>query len=88
MLSSVESENRVRSDYSSGADIVYSLEDLHLGAKGHLQELLPGRRCQTILGELGSSLSHYKAIILDSQQYSDPFLYHCGVFIVPKVGTV
>ncbi|WOL12832.1 hypothetical protein Cni_G21600 [Canna indica] len=84
MLNAVENENKIRSDYSSGADIVYSLEDLQLGAKGDLKEFLPGRRCQTILGEQGSSLFHYKAILLDSQQHSEPFLYQCGVFIVPK----
>lgn len=86
LLNAVENENRIRSGYTAGADIVYSLKDLQLGAKGALNELVPGRRCQTILGEQGSSLFHYKAVLLDSQQLSEPFLYHCGVFIVPKVG--
>ncbi|RRT79082.1 hypothetical protein B296_00025992, partial [Ensete ventricosum] len=75
----------IRSGYTAGADVVYSLQDLQLGAKGALNELVPGRRCQTILGEQGSSLFHYKAVLLDSQQLSEPFLYHCGVFIVPKI---
>lgn len=84
LLNAVENENKLRSQYSSGDDIVYSLEDLQLGARGNLKELLPGRRCQTILGNHGS-LYHYKAILLDSKQHSEPFLYRCGVFIVPKV---
>ncbi|KAG6514483.1 hypothetical protein ZIOFF_024843 [Zingiber officinale] len=83
LLDAVENENKLRSQYSSGDDIVYSLEDLQLGARGNLKELLPGRRCQTILGNHGS-LYHYKAILLDSKQHSEPLLYHCGVFIVPK----
>ncbi|XP_074579685.1 uncharacterized protein LOC141836162 isoform X1 [Curcuma longa] len=83
LLDAVENENKLRSQYSSGDDIIYSLEDLQLGARGNLKELLPGRRCQTILGNHGS-LYHYKAILLDSKQHSEPFLYHCGVFIVPK----
>ncbi|CAL9184938.1 unnamed protein product [Musa hybrid cultivar] len=84
LLNAVENENRIRSGYTAGADIVYSLKDLQLGAKGALNELVPGRRCQTILGKQGSSFFHYKAVLLDSQQLSEPFLYHCGVFIVPK----
>ncbi|XP_010929746.1 uncharacterized protein [Elaeis guineensis] len=80
----VEDENKIRSNYSTGADIYYSLEDLLLGAKGNLKELLPGRRCQLILGEQGSSLYTYKTLLLDARQQPDPFLYHCGVFIVPK----
>lgn len=80
----IKDENKIRCDYSSGADILYSLEDLQLGAKGNLKELLPGRRCQLILGEQGSSLYSYKTVLLDARQQPDPFLYHCGVFIVPK----
>ncbi|URD73342.1 Methyltransferase domain [Musa troglodytarum] len=84
LLNAVENENRIRSGYTASADIMDSLKDLQLGAKGALNELVPGRRCQTILGEQGSSLFHYKAVLLDSHQLSEPFLYHCGVFIVPK----
>lgn len=64
---------------------MYSLEDLRLGAKGDLSELRPGRRVQLTLGEPGCSQFLYKAVLLDAQKQSDPFSYHCGVFLVPKV---
>lgn len=65
--------------------MLYSLEDLCLGAKGDLSELRPGRRVQLTLGEPGRSQFLYKAVLLDAQKQSDSFLYHCGVFLVPKV---
>lgn len=65
---------------------MYSLQDLQLGAIGNLEKRIPGRRFQLILGEQESSLYSYKAVLLDAQQKSGPFSYHCGVFIVPKVG--
>lgn len=81
----LESENRIRMEYSSGSDILYSLKDLQLGAKGNMAELSPGRRVQLTLGQQGTSRFSYKAILLDAQQQSGPFSYNCGVFLVPKV---
>ncbi|KAK9289137.1 hypothetical protein L1049_017610 [Liquidambar formosana] len=77
-------ENRIRSEYSNGSDILYSLEDLQLGAKGDLTELIQGRRVQLTLGKQGGSCFSYRAILLDAREQSSPFLYHCGVFLVPK----
>ncbi|GJN03186.1 hypothetical protein PR202_ga20598 [Eleusine coracana subsp. coracana] len=34
--------------------------------------------------DLGSSLFCYKAVLLDSKKQTETFVYHCGVFIVPK----
>lgn len=80
----LESENKIRSKYSSGSDVLYSLEDLKIGAKGNLAELNPGRRIQLTLGEPGGSRFTYKAVLLDASHSSGPFSYHCGVFLVPK----
>lgn len=81
----LESENRIRMEYSSGSDILYSLKDLQLGAEGNMAELSSGRRVQLTLGQQGASRFSYKAILLDAQQQSGPFSYDCGVFLVPKV---
>ncbi|XWS35164.1 hypothetical protein CRYUN_Cryun21dG0102300 [Craigia yunnanensis] len=80
----LESENRIRGEYLSGSDILYSLEDLQLGAKGDLTKLSPGRRVQLTLGEQGVSRFCYKAVLLDAKQQSGAFSFHCGIFIVPK----
>ncbi|OMO88574.1 Methyltransferase type 11 [Corchorus olitorius] len=80
----LENENRIRGEYLSGSDILYSLEDLQLGAKGDLTKLSPGCRVQLTLGEQGDSRFSYKAVLLDAKQESGPFSFHCGVFIVPK----
>ncbi|KAF2288904.1 hypothetical protein GH714_022663 [Hevea brasiliensis] len=80
----VENENRIRREYSSGSDILYSLEDLQLGAKGDLTKLSRGRRFQLTLGGQGCSRFTYRAVLLDAKDNSVPFSYHCGVFIVPK----
>ncbi|XVE74431.1 hypothetical protein DITRI_Ditri12bG0016900 [Diplodiscus trichospermus] len=80
----LESENRIRGEYLSGSDILYSLEDLQLGAKGDLTKLSPGRRVLLTLGEKGVSCFCYKAVLLDAKQQPDAFSFHCGVFIVPK----
>lgn len=64
---------------------MFSLEDLKLGAKGDLQKLHQGRRVQFTLGGQGTSIFSYRAVLLDAQEQSGPFLYECGVFIVPKV---
>ncbi|XP_073013391.1 uncharacterized protein [Typha latifolia] len=83
-VKAVENENNIRNQYSSGDDILYSLQDLQLGAVGSVKELLPGRRCHLILGEEGTSVYGYKAVLLDARQQSEPYLYHCGIFLVPK----
>lgn len=85
LVNIVEEENQIRTEYSSSADIMYSLQELQLGAKGNLKELQPGRRFQVVLGEQGESLYTYRTVLLDAKQQLAPFLYHCGVFIVPKV---
>ncbi|XP_021593869.1 eEF1A lysine and N-terminal methyltransferase isoform X2 [Manihot esculenta] len=80
----VENENQIRREYSSGSDILYSLEDLQLGAKGDLTKLSQGRRFQLTLGGQGGSRFTYRAVLLDAKDNSVPFSYHFGVFIVPK----
>lgn len=85
MLQALEVENKLRSEWSSGADILSSIKDLQLGTKGDLKELIPGRRVQLMLGENGDSHFRYKAILLDSQQQSGQFMYRCAVFLVHKV---
>ncbi|KAJ6302356.1 hypothetical protein OIU77_016443 [Salix suchowensis] len=80
----LENENQIRKEYSIGPDILYSLEDLLIGAKGDLSKLSLGRRFQLILGGNGESRFRYKAIVLDAKESSCQFTYHCGVFIVPK----
>ncbi|KAL5702798.1 hypothetical protein ACHQM5_027966 [Ranunculus cassubicifolius] len=84
LIEALDRENRTRGECAPGADILYSLEDLKLGAGGDLKELSPGRRLQLTLGEDGQSLLSYKAVLLDAQQQSDDFTFHCGVFLVPK----
>ncbi|XP_028064961.1 eEF1A lysine and N-terminal methyltransferase isoform X1 [Camellia sinensis] len=84
LYEALESENRIRMEYSNGCDILYSLEDLQLGAKGDLAELTPGRRVQLTLGQQGVSRFCYRTVLLDAQQQSGPFSYHCGVFLVPR----
>ncbi|CAI9271358.1 unnamed protein product [Lactuca saligna] len=84
VLEALETENNIRTKCSSGNDLVYSLEDLKIGVKGDLSELNPGQRVQLTLGEPGQSRFCYKSVLLDAQQNSEEFLYHCGVFLVPK----
>ncbi|EOY05203.1 S-adenosyl-L-methionine-dependent methyltransferases superfamily protein, putative [Theobroma cacao] len=84
LCEALENENRIRGEYLSGSDILYSLEDLQLGAKGDLTKLSPGRRVQLTLGEQGGSRFCYNAVLLDAKQPCGPFSFHCGVFIVPK----
>ncbi|KAJ4790958.1 Methyltransferase-like protein 13 [Rhynchospora pubera] len=85
VVNAIEKENSIRNYYSSGEDILFSLKDLQLGAKGELKELIPGQRFQLILGEEGSSLYCYKAVLLDAKMQSESFTYHCAIFIVPKI---
>lgn len=84
LLQALEAENKLRAECSSGSDILSSIEDLQLGAHGDIKELIPGRRVKLILGDKGDSNFSYKAILLDSRQQPDPFIYSCGVFLVPK----
>lgn len=64
---------------------MYSLEDLQLGAKGDIKKLSQGRRFELTLGGQGDSHFSYRAVLLDAREDSGPFIYNCGVFIVPKV---
>ncbi|XP_050372239.1 uncharacterized protein LOC126790137 [Argentina anserina] len=82
LLEAVENENQIRREYSSASDIQYSLEDIKFGAKGDLTKLRPGRRFQLTLR--GGSNFSCRAVVLDAKEISDTFVYHCGVFIVPK----
>ncbi|KAL6885831.1 hypothetical protein ACP4OV_010092 [Aristida adscensionis] len=84
VIRALENENIIRESYSSGVDVLLSLRDLQLGAIGNLNVIVPGRRMQFILGEQGSSLYCYKAVLLDAKKQKENFVYHCGVFIVPK----
>lgn len=81
----LENENKIRSEYTIGSDVLYSLEDLQLGAKGDLTEFFPGRRLQLALGREGVSQYIYRVVLLDALQQSGAYMYHCGVFLVPKV---
>ncbi|KAK3142838.1 hypothetical protein QOZ80_4BG0352350 [Eleusine coracana subsp. coracana] len=87
VIRALGNENIIRESYSSGVDLAFSLRDLQLGAIGDLKVIVPGRRRQFILGEQGSSLFCYKAVLLDSKKQTETFVYHCGVFIVPKART-
>lgn len=82
LLEAVDKENQIRREYFLGSDVLYSLEELNLGARGDLTKLSPGSRFQLNLG--GGSRFSYRAVVLDAQESSGPFAYHCGVFIVPK----
>lgn len=82
LLEAVDKENQIRREYSLGSDVLYSLEELNLGARGDLTKLSPGSRFQLNLA--GGSRFSYRAVVLDAQESSGPFAYHCGVFIVPK----
>ncbi|WCJ33167.1 eEF1A lysine and N-terminal methyltransferase [Euphorbia peplus] len=80
----LENENQIRKEHSNASDILYSLEDLNLEAKGDLTKLSPGRRFKLTLGRQGGSRFTYSAVLLDAKENSETFSYHCGVFIVPK----
>lgn len=77
----LQNENQIREKYSGSSDVLYSVEDL----REELKNLSQGRRLQLILGGHGCSVFSYRAVILDAEEQSDPFTYHCGIFIVPKV---
>ncbi|KAL9156067.1 hypothetical protein ABFS82_09G048300 [Erythranthe guttata] len=84
LYNALERERKFRSEYCSGCDVLYSLKDLKLGAKGNLKELEEGRRINLILGEPEGS-QFYKGVLIDAQQNSDPFLYHIAVLPVPHI---
>uniref|UniRef100_A0A8R7RF52 Methyltransferase type 11 domain-containing protein n=1 Tax=Triticum urartu TaxID=4572 RepID=A0A8R7RF52_TRIUA len=84
VIHALQNENKIRESHNSGVDILFSLRDLQLGAIGDLKVIVPGRRRQLILGEQGSSLYCYKAVLMDAKNQTETFAYHCGVFIVPK----
>ncbi|KAK9664552.1 hypothetical protein RND81_14G050800 [Saponaria officinalis] len=84
LSTALEAENEIRRGCVNDSDIVYSLEDLKLGAKGDLKELIPGRRALVTLGGEGDSFFRYRAVVLDAKEQSLPFTYHCGIFLVPK----
>ncbi|KAG8083269.1 hypothetical protein GUJ93_ZPchr0015g6927 [Zizania palustris] len=85
VVHALEKENSIRESYSSGVDVLLSLRDLQLGAVGDLKVIIPGRRRMFILGEQGNSLYCYKAVLFDARKQTETFVYHCGIFIVPKV---
>ncbi|XP_076884267.1 uncharacterized protein LOC143533318 isoform X2 [Bidens hawaiensis] len=84
LTEALETENKIRTNWSNGDDILYSLEDLTIGVKGDLSELKPGLRVQLTLGGPRQSRFCYKSVLLDAKQDSDEFAYYCGVFLVPK----
>lgn len=84
LYEALEIENKIRARYSSGSDVLYSLEDLKIGAEGNLSELNPGRRIQLTLGGPGDSQFTYRAVLYDALRESEPFKYHYGVFLVPQ----
>ncbi|EYU45720.1 hypothetical protein MIMGU_mgv1a018471mg [Erythranthe guttata] len=52
VFEALERENTVRAEYSNGADIWYSLEDLKQGVKGDIREIEPGRAVKLFLDDL------------------------------------
>ncbi|KAJ3675714.1 hypothetical protein LUZ60_004756 [Juncus effusus] len=76
VINAIEKENSIRAQHS--------LKD-ESGAKLEFEKIIPGRRFEFILGEEGKSIYLYKAILLDSKIQSEPFVYQCGIFIVPKI---
>lgn len=87
LLDTIAKENKLRSQHTDGEDILYSFEELQIGAKGDMKQLVPGRRTRMMLGEPGISRFNYIAVIMDSYERFGPFLYGCGVFLVPKSRT-
>ncbi|GMH28276.1 hypothetical protein Nepgr_030119 [Nepenthes gracilis] len=84
LYDALETENQIRKQYMDASNIIYSLKDMQLGAVGDLMEHRPGLRVQLALGGEGDSRFCYRVVLLDAQLEAGPFLYHCGVFLVPK----
>ncbi|KAL9156065.1 hypothetical protein ABFS82_09G048200 [Erythranthe guttata] len=78
----VEKEQKVRLEYSSGSDTLYSLKDV--GKNGNPHVLVEGRRIKLILGEPKGS-TFYKGILIDAQKDSGPFKAPMAVLIVPYI---
>ncbi|GAB2221750.1 hypothetical protein Drorol1_Dr00012938 [Drosera rotundifolia] len=87
LFNAIETENNTRQQYLEGSGLIFSLEDLRLGAESDICELKPGRHIQLTLGMEGESRFNYRAVLLDAQQSDETLLYHCGVFLVPKERT-
>ncbi|XP_031406373.1 eEF1A lysine and N-terminal methyltransferase [Punica granatum] len=84
LFEELNNENNIRTQYSDGSDILLSLKDLQLGAKGDLNNLSPGRRFPLILGDESSRFS-YRAVLLDARQDSRmTVMYHCGIMLIPR----
>lgn len=77
----LQNENQVREKLSSSSDKLHSMENLQV----ELIKISQGRRVQLTLGGQGCSVFSYRAAVFDAEEQSDPFTYHCGVFIVPKI---
>ena len=76
VIRALGNENIIRESYSSGVDVLLSLRDLQLGAIGNLKVIVLERRRQFILGEHGSSLFFYKAVLLDAKNQTETFVYN------------
>jgi hypothetical protein len=85
LLETIAKENKLRSQHTDGEDILYSLEELQIGAKGDMKQLVPGLQTRMTLGEPDISRFNYNAVIMDSYEWFRLFLYGYGVFLVPKV---
>ncbi|KAK2438122.1 hypothetical protein P8452_33886 [Trifolium repens] len=81
LCKALRTENQVREKLSSSSDTLYAMEEL----QEELTKISQGRRLQLTLGGQGCSVFSYRAVVLDAEEQSDPFTYHCGVFIVPKI---
>ncbi|KAL8486884.1 hypothetical protein ACS0TY_023540 [Phlomoides rotata] len=79
----LEREKKIRLGYSNGSDISYSLQDLHVGAKGNISAFEPGRRVKVILGGPGVSSFVYNGILLDAKEDLGLCIYQYAAFIVP-----
>ncbi|WJX53121.1 hypothetical protein P8452_39152 [Trifolium repens] len=81
LCKALRTENQVREKLSSSSDTLYAMEEL----QEELTKISQGRRLQLTLGGQACSVFSYRAVVLDAEEQSDPFTYHCGVFIVPKI---
>eukprot|EP01018_Ginkgo_biloba_P035512 Gb_15125 [translate_table: standard] len=80
----ITKENKLRNQHATGEDILYSMEELEIGVKGDMKQLIPGRRASIILGNHGISRFDYRAVVMDAYEAFGPFIYFCGVFLIPK----
>ncbi|KAL8027080.1 hypothetical protein ABFX02_14G072600 [Erythranthe guttata] len=87
VFEALERENIVRAEYSNGADIWYSLEDLKQGVKGDIREIEPGRAVKLFLGEPGVSRFFYTGELLDAERGLAPFSDRFRVVVFRKAQT-